>query len=58
MSSKNKRRIQGFLPVVLPSAIFLTLFMLSKYEAAGFEQIGYAIGYYGWKALQFVMGAF
>ncbi|SJZ33014.1 Uncharacterised protein [Porphyromonas cangingivalis] len=58
MSSKKEFRIQKMLPIVLPTAIFLTLFILSKYKVAGFEQIGYAIGYYGWKALRFVMGAF
>lgn len=46
------------LPIVLPTAIFLTLFILSKYKVAGFEQIGYAIGYYGSKTIRFIMGIF
>ena len=58
MSSKKEFWIQKMLPIVLPTAIFLILFILSKYKVAGFEQIGYAIGYYGSKTIRFIMGIF
>ena len=53
MNKHKKILTKKNISIFLPAIFFLTLFILSKYEIAGFEQLGYAIGYYGTKLITF-----
>lgn len=42
------------LQFVTPSVVFISLYLLSKFEVFPFNQIGYALGYYGAKLIEFL----